>query len=84
MQKGGWLPDQKTSTVSKYYFNDDGTMVKGQLRKVDDKLHFYDGNDGKLVTDCFITFKDNHYIPEETIVKLYTSMNQLISNQTIM
>ena len=53
-----------------YYFNDDGTMVKGQLRKVDDKLHFYDGNDGKLVTDCFITFKDNHYIPEENYSKV--------------
>ena len=53
-----------------YYFNDDGTMVKGQLRKVDDKLHFYDENDGKLVTDRFITFKDNHYIPEENYSKV--------------
>ena len=45
-------------------------MVKGQLRKVDDKLHFYDENDGKLVTDRFITFKDNHYIPEENYSKV--------------
>ena len=45
-------------------------MVKGQLRKVDDKLHFYDENDGKLVTDRFITFKDSHYIPEENYSKV--------------
>ena len=44
-------------------------MVKGQLRKVDDKLHFYDENDGKLVTERFITFKDNH-IPEENYSKV--------------
>ena len=59
-------------------------MVKGQLRKVDDKLHFYDENDGKLVTDRFIHSKTATIFQKKTIVKLFTSMNLLISNQTIM
>ena len=68
--KGQLVTGPKDINGFQYYFNDDGTMVKGQLRKVDDKLHFYDGNDGKLVTDRFITFKDNHYIPEENYSKV--------------
>ena len=68
--KGQLVTGPREINGSQYYFNDDGTMVKGQLRKVDDKLHFYDGNDGKLVTDRFITFKDNHYIPEENYSKV--------------
>ena len=70
MQKGQLVTGPKEINGFQYYFNDDGTMVKGQLRKVDDKLHFYDENDGKLVTDRFITFKDNHYIPEENYSKV--------------
>ena len=68
--KGQLVTGPKVINGFQYYFNDDGTMVKGQLRKVDDKLHFYDENDGKLVTDRFITFKDNHYIPEENYSKV--------------
>ncbi len=68
--KGRLVTGPKDINGFQYYFNDDGTMVKGQLRKVDDKLHFYDENDGKLVTDRFITFKDNHYIPEENYSKV--------------
>ncbi|MDU7961930.1 MAG: hemagglutinin repeat-containing protein, partial [Streptococcus sp.] len=68
--KGQLVTGPKEINGFQYYFNNDGTMVKGQLRKVDDKLHFYDENDGKLVTDCFITFKDNHYIPEENYSKV--------------
>ena len=68
--KGQLVTGPKEINGFQYYFNDDGTMVKGQLRKVDDKLHFYDENDGKLVTERFITFKDNHYIPEENYSKV--------------
>ncbi|WP_455441781.1 KxYKxGKxW signal peptide domain-containing protein [Streptococcus salivarius] len=68
--KGQLVTGPREINGSQYYFNDDGTMVKGQLRKVDDKLHFYDENDGKLVTERFITFKDNHYIPEENYSKV--------------
>ena len=68
--KGQLVTGPKEINGFQYYFNDDGTMVKGELRKVDDKLHFYDENDGKLVTDRFITFKDNHYIPEENYSKV--------------
>ena len=68
--KGQLVTGPKEINGFQYYFNNDGTMVKGQLRKVDDKLHFYDENDGKLVTDRFITFKDNHYIPEENYSKV--------------
>ena len=68
--KGQLVTGPKDINGFQYYFNDDGTMVKGQLRKVDDKLHFYDENDGKLVTERFITFKDNHYIPEENYSKV--------------
>ena len=68
--KGQLVTGPKEINGFQYYFNDDGTMVKGELRKVDDKLHFYDENDGKLVTERFITFKDNHYIPEENYSKV--------------
>ena len=68
--KGQLVTGPKEINGFQYYFNNDGTMVKGQLRKVDDKLHFYDENDGKLVTDRFITFKDSHYIPEENYSKV--------------
>ena len=36
--KGQLVTGPKVINGFQYYFNDDGTMVKGQLRKVDDKL----------------------------------------------
>lgn len=52
-----------------YYFDSDGRQVKGERRKVNGQLYFYDPDNGALMTNRLVTFKAGCFIPEENYAK---------------
>lgn len=52
------------------YFDKDGKQVKGQLRKIDGHIHYYDKLTGEMMTNRFVTLLLGEYVPEEDYEKL--------------
>ena len=52
------------------YFDKDGKQVKGQLRKIDGHIHYYDKLTGEMMTNRFVTLLLGEYVPEEDYEKV--------------
>ena len=52
------------------YFDKDGKQVKGQLRKIDGHIHYYDKLTGEMMRNRFVTLLLGEYVPEEDYEKV--------------